>query len=277
MGIKVPNAGTGLVWTDTATWQGGSIPVDADDVVFEPGKTYVFAAFSQPNIELASLVALDCHLELPGEIDVQNSGRGLLARLRSGCITLTGETNILSAEGPGTVVNVVSGPNLVVQCLGGAQVNLQAGGTYEDVLVDGHGSQVTIGTHASDRVKLKIGPGCRVESYRKVEEALIMDGTLALMGAVANITDGSTGGVAKLFGPNAVLSLEQTAALSHALIEGYAGLVDASKARAVQTVTADVQSPMCRFIERGIAGSMVRSSPTRRGLTDVFLGLDSNI
>lgn len=272
MGIKVPNSGTGLVWTDTATWQGGSIPVDGDDVVLEPGKSYSFAAFAQSSIELASFVALDCHLEMPSaEIDVSNSGRGLIARLRSGYINLTGETNILSAEGPGTEITIVSGPNLVIQCLGGAKVNGNAGGTYEDIICSGLGSRVVIGTHASDKVKLDIGPDGFVECARKVQEAHIADGILDLVGTVANITDGAGGGFVKISGSRARLNFKQTAALTHDLVKGYGGKVDASEARAIQTLTADVELPTCKYIERGIAGSLVRSSPSRRGLTDVSM------
>lgn len=270
-------AGAGIDWSNAANWPVGGVPVSGGDVVLEKGKSYKFAAVSAAAVNLASLVALDCHLELPIAIDVNNSGRGLLARLRSGYITLTGATNLLSAEGAATVVNVVSGSNLSIQALAGAQVNAQAGGTYENVVADGGFSKVTIGTHATDRVKLKIGPDCTVDCSRKVEEALIVNGLLEMNGAVANITDGATGGVATLIGRKAVLRFKQTAALSHALVQGFAGKVDHSLALAIQTLTADIQTPLCEFIERGLAGTMVRSAPDRRGLVDVSMGLNGEI
>lgn len=268
MAIIIPNQGLTLDWSAASTWKGAVVPASNDIVVFEEGGTYVFTAgLNQASVNLAALVALNCFLTIAGQlqIDVNNSGRGLVLALRGGDFRISGVTNVVSVERQGAQVSLEGGAHALIVAVNGGPVVIGSGATAEDVKVFRRGV-VRAESHATDRLKVDIGSGGICETRRNVETGNVGHGRLELIDS-ARITDGSTGGQVDLRDGRAELRIRANQALTHRRINAWAGVVDATPSTGVQTYTNDVETPDSMYLDEAIGGRVVRSGTTRYGFS----------
>ncbi len=266
MATIIANQGITLDWSATATWKGAVVPVSGDTVVFEEGGVYVFTAgLNQSAVNLAALVALNCFLSIAGQlqIDVNNSGRGLMLALRGGDFRMSGATNVVSVERPTAQVSLEGGAHALIVAVNGGPVVVGSAATCEDIKVFRRGV-VRAESHATDRIKVDIGSGGICETRRNVEAGNIGHGRLELIDG-ARITDGSTGGQVDLRDARAELRIRANQALTHRRINALAGVVDATRSTGIQTYTNDVETPDSMFLDESVGGRVVRSGTTRYG------------
>lgn len=255
--------GESLDWGSNASWEGAAAPASGSTnlAVFKAPGRYVFTAgMNQSAVNLNGIIVFPgAYVEIPGlTIDLnQSNGEGLVLNGR-GTVRIAGGTHTRTlAVSPEMLLRLEGGTHSFIVAEKQARVYATDGPTLEDVQAKS-GSYVSIAAK-SDRVKLRVSGGAKIETNRNVESADVGRGTL-ILGASAAVTDGSTGGEARVDDEAGKIILKNTAAATHASIRINAGLLDCSLCAVAPTITNLYRMPGGRVITKCLVGAATISN-----------------
>lgn len=267
MAIKIPVAGTNLNWGAGASWVGGTAPVTGDFVQFEESKTYFYTAgLDQNTVDLAGMVIpplADVGFAGSLTIDISNGATPFLAMQGVGNIALIGDIDSVICTSGRASVSINGGAVPTVQAVAGT---IQLGNTT--TLTRVHTSRtgrVIIDANASTRVATVRCFGGSIESHRSIEDAII-SGQVTLKSA-ATITDGSTGGTARVI--RGSLRYAGTATAGNA-IELLGGALDVTQHQAALTIASLTIDRVSSTVSRAAPGAALVFTATTE-LTPTYL------
>ena len=267
MAIKIPVAGTNLNWGAGASWVGGTAPETGDFVQFEEGKTYYYTSgLDQSTVDLAGMVIpplADVGFAGSLEIDISNGASAFLAVQGIGNLAFIGDIDSVICTSGRASVSINGGAVPLVQVVAGT-VQLGNTTTLTRVHTSRTGSAI-IDANASTRVAVVRCFGGTIESHRSIEDAII-SGQVTLKSA-ATITDGSTGGTARIV--RGTLRYAGTATAGNA-IELLGGTFDASRHQAALTIATLTIDRTSSTVSRSAPGAALVFTATT-DLTPTYL------
>lgn len=248
MATKTLNfSGSGLDWTDTALWSGGTLPTTGDFVLFDEGKEYRFSVGPASVVDLNGIfLPRSSSLYTEGTagsftLDVSNGTDPQCVLLGGGLVRIVGDVDSLT----------VASANMGFYGSGGAFPLVNARGGYSEfgstatlatVLATGSG-RVKVLSHASDRItRLFVqSRNASVMTERSIDAGTLAAGQLWLSGA-ATI---HTSGVCTVAGGSVEFAGTATAA---ATLNALGGSVGFSRHEASITIAAvTIDELACRF------------------------------
>lgn len=266
-------------FTAGASWESGTAYASwatGDIVVFRPGYTYAYTTMPGAAVTIAGFEATDCDLSFSSPLLCNVStagGRGILLRsMRRGAIQIGGATTSVTVIGPGSSLTLTTGAQGPLIASNGGRINVDAAATVGDIVAEGSGTYVGVGSHASDRIATgRVAGGAKLMTRRSIETGLVAAATLRLEGA-AGITDGSTGGSVDL-NDGATLQLALTSAPTLKAVRVWNGTFDPRESELSITVDNDTVTELANFITEYARGSVTRSATTKYGLVGARGGI----